>query len=88
MSTFYTAPPIYNTGGWGFRGDTPTFNPTGSFDTPAETGKITASASNIQYFTKENRRDVNLEIDPTFNLNNLIAPRVDFEIDPSFKSNY
>ena len=70
MSTFYTAPPIYNTGGWGFRGDTPTFNPTGSFDTPAETGKITASASNIQYFTKENRRDVNLEIDPTFNLNN------------------
>ena len=88
MSTFYTAPPIYNTGGWGFRGDTPTFNPTGSFDTPAETGKITASASNIQYFTKENRRDVNLEIDPTFNLNNLIAPRVDFEINPSFSLNY
>ena len=88
MSTFYTAPPIYNTGGWGFRGDTPTFNPTGAFDAPAETGKITASASNIQYFTKENRRDVNLEIDPTFNLNNLIAPRVDFQIDPSFKSNY
>ena len=82
MSTFYTAPPIYNTGGWGFRGDTPTFNPTGSFDTPAETGKITASASNIQYFTKENRRDVNLEIDPTFNLNNLIAPRIDFQIKP------
>ena len=88
MSTFYTAPPIYNTGGWGFRGDIPTFNPTGAFDTPAETGKITASASNIQYFTKENRRDVNLEIDPTFNLNNLIAPRVDFEIDPSFSLNY
>ena len=88
MSTFYTAPPIYNTGGWGFRGDTPTFNPTGAFDAPAETGKITASASNIQYFTKENRRDVNLEIDPTFNLNNLIAPRVDFEIDPSFSLNY
>jgi len=88
MSTFYTAPPIYNTGGWGFRGDTPTFNPTGAFDAPAETGKITASASNIQYFTKENRRDVKLEIDPTFNLNNLIAPRVDFEIDPSFSLNY
>jgi hypothetical protein len=87
MSTFYTAPPIYNTGGWGFRGDTPTFNPTGAFDAPAETGKITASASNIQYFTKENRRDVKLEIDPTFNLNNLIAPRVDFEIDPSFNLN-
>ena len=84
MSTFYTAPPIYNTGGWGFRGDIPIFNPTGSFDTPAETGKITASTSDIQYFTKENRRDVNLEIDPTFNLNNLIAPRVDFEINPSF----
>ena len=88
MSTFYTAPPIYNTGGWGFRGDTPTFNPTGAFDAPAETGKIAASASNIQYFTKENRRDVNLEIDPTFNLNNLITPRVDFEIDPSFSLNY
>lgn len=88
MSTFYTAPPIYNTGGWGFRGDTPIFNPTGAFDAPAETGKITASASNIQYFTKENRRDVKLEIDPTFNLNNLIAPRVDFEIDPSFSLNY
>ena len=82
MSTFYTAPPIYNTGGWGFRGDTPIFNPTGSFDTPAETGKITASTSDIQYFTKESRRDVNLEIDPTFNLNNLIAPRIDFEIKP------
>ena len=88
MSTFYTAPPIYNTGGWGFRGDMPSFNPTGAFDAPAETGKITASASDIQYFTKENKRDVNLEIDPTFNLNNLIAPRVDFQIDPSFKSNY
>ena len=88
MSTFYTAPPIYNTGGWGFRGDIPIFNPTGAFDAPVETGKITASASNIQYFTKENRRDINLEIDPTFNLNNLIAPRVDFQINPSFKSNY
>jgi len=88
MSTFYTAPPIYNTGGWGFRGDIPIFNPTGSFDAPAETGKITASASNIQYFTKENRRDVNLEIDPTFNLNSLITPKVDFQINPSFKSNY
>ena len=83
MSTFYTAPPIYNTGGWGFRGDTPIFNPTGSFDTPAETGKITASTSDIQYFTKESRRDVNLEIDPTFNLNSLIAPRIDFEIKPN-----
>ena len=88
MSTFYTAPPIYNTGGWGFRGNIPTFNPTGAFDAPVETGKVTASASNIQYFTKENRKDVNLKIDPTFNLNNLITPRVDFEIDPSFKSNY
>ncbi len=84
MSTFYTAPPIYNTGGWGFRGDIPTFNPTGSFDTPAETGKITVSTSNIQHFAKENRKDVNLEIDPTFNLDNLIAPRVDFDIDPKF----
>ena len=88
MSTFYTAPPIYNTGGWGFRGDIPIFNPTGTVNAPAETGKIAVSTSNIQHFTKENRRDVNLEIDPTFNLNNLIAPRVDFEIDPSFSLNY
>tara|TARA_B100000214_G_scaffold109637_1_gene77397 strand:+ start:2132 stop:3838 length:1707 start_codon:yes stop_codon:yes gene_type:complete len=106
MSTFYTAPPIYNTGGWGFRGDIPTFNPTGVLDDVGETGKvsvsssfyhvsnedrrfkITTSTSDIQYFTKENRRDVNLEIDPTFNLNNLITPRVDFQINPSFKSNY
>ena len=87
MSTFYTAPPIYNTGGWGFRGNIPTFNPTGAFDAPVETGKVTASASNIQYFTKENRKDVNLKIDPTFNLNNLITPRVDFEIDPTFNLN-
>ena len=36
MSTFYTAPPIYNTGGWGFRGDIPTFNPTGAFDAPED----------------------------------------------------
>ena len=88
MSTFYTAPPIYNTGGWGFRGDIPIFNPTGSTDNVLETGKVAVSTSDIQYFTKENRRDVKLEIDPTFNLNNLIAPRVDFEIDPSFSLNY
>tara|TARA_B100000676_G_scaffold157361_1_gene155079 strand:- start:36 stop:1685 length:1650 start_codon:yes stop_codon:yes gene_type:complete len=88
MSTFYTAPPIYNTGGWGFRGNIPTFNPTGSTDNVLETGKVAVSTSDIQYFTKESRKDVNLKIDPTFNLNNLITPRVDFEIDPSFKSNY
>ena len=88
MSTFYTAPPIYNTGGWGFRGDIPIFNPTGSTDNVLETGKVAVSTSDIQYFTKESRKDVNLKIDPTFNLNNLITPRVDFEIDPSFKSNY
>ena len=106
MSTFYTAPPIYNTGGWGFRGDIPIFNPTGVLDDVGETGKvsvsssfyhvsnedrrfkITTSTSDIQYFTKENRRNVKLKLDPTFNLNNFIVPRVDFQIDPSFKSNY
>ena len=55
MSTFYTAPPIYNTGGWGFRGDIPIFNPTGSTDNVLETGKVAVSTSDIQYFTKENR---------------------------------
>ena len=86
MSTFYTAPPIYNTGGWGFRGNTPTFNPTGAFDAPVETGNITASASNIEY-AKKNSRNVNLKIDPTFNLNSLIIPKVDFKIDSSFNLN-
>ena len=88
MSTFYTAPPIYNTGGWGFRGDIPIFNPTGSTDNVLETGKVAVSTSDIQYFTKENRKNVKLKVDPTFNLNNFIAPRVDFKIDPSFSSNY
>ena len=37
MSNFYTAPPIYNTGGWGQRGDHPTFDPTGLV-TVKETG--------------------------------------------------
>ena len=86
MSTFYTAPPIYNTGGWGFRGDIPIFNPTGSTDNVLETGKIEVSTSDIQYFTKENRKNVKLKIDPTFNLNNFIAPRIDFEINPSIEN--
>ena len=83
MSIFYTAPPIYNTGGWGFRGDIPIFNPTGSTDNVLETGKVAVSTSDIQYFTKENRKNVKLKVDPTFNLNNLIAPRIDFEINPN-----
>ena len=86
MSTFYTAPPIYNTGGWGFRGDIPIFNPTGSTDNVLETGKVSVSTSDIQYFTKENRRNVKLKVDPTFNLNNFIAPRIDFEINPSIEN--
>tara|TARA_B100000287_G_scaffold5192_1_gene5082 strand:- start:9 stop:1685 length:1677 start_codon:yes stop_codon:yes gene_type:complete len=86
MSTFYTAPPIYNTGGWGFRGDIPIFNPTGSTDNVLETGKVAVSTSDIQYFTKENRKNVKLKIDPTFNLNNFIAPRIDFEINPSIEN--
>ena len=91
MSTFYTAPPIYNTGGWGFRGDIPIFNPTGTVNAPAETGKIAVSTSNIQHFTKENRRNVNLKIESSLNSNYLIAPKIDFEINPnvnySLKSN-
>ena len=86
MSTFYTAPPIYNTGGWGFRGDIPIFNPTGSTDNVLETGKVAVSTSDIQYFTKENRKNVKLKVDPTFNLNNFIAPRIDFEINPSIEN--
>ena len=38
MSTFYTAPPIYNTGGWGWRGTLPTFDPTGIFIAPPNSG--------------------------------------------------
>ena len=91
MSTYYTAPPIYNTGGWGFRGDIPIFNPTGTVNAPAETGKIAVSTSNIQHFIKENRRNVNLKIEPSLNSNYLIAPKIDFEINPnvnySLKSN-
>jgi len=103
MSTFYTAPPIYNTGGWGFRGDIPTFNPTGVLDDVGETGKvsvsssfyhvsnedrrfkITASTSDIQYFTKENRRNVKLKVDPTFNLVGEV-PRINFELSPNIEN--
>jgi len=83
MSTFYTAPPIYNTGGWGFRGDIPTFNPSGILDDVSETGKIDATLSNVYYVGDKDRR-FNFRLDPTFNLDNLIAPKVDFEIDPKF----
>ena len=58
MTNFYTAPPIYITGGWGFRGDIPIFNPTGSTDHVLETEKVAVSTSDIQYFTKENRKNV------------------------------
>ena len=103
MSTFYTAPPIYNTGGWGFRGDIPTFNPTGVLDDVGETGKvsvsssfyhvsnedrrfkITSSTSDIQYFTKENRRNVKLKVDPTFNLVGEV-PRINFELSPNIEN--
>ena len=103
MSTFYTAPPIYNTGGWGFRGDIPIFNPTGVLDDVGETGKvsvsssfyhvsnedrrfkITTSTSDIQYFTKENRRNVKLKLDPTFNLVGEV-PRINFEINPNIEN--
>ena len=70
MSTFYTAPPIYNTGGWGFRGDIPTFNPSGILDDVSETGKTDVTLSNVYYAG-----------DDTFSHLNT---RVDFDIDPKF----
>lgn len=82
MSTFYTAPPIYNTGGWGFRGGIPTFNPTGVLDDVSETGKVSVSSSFYHISNKGNRKNIKLKVDPTFNLVGEV-PRINFEINPN-----
>ena len=73
MSTFYTAPPIYNTGGWGFRGDIPTFNPTGALDDFSETGKVSVDPI------------FNLFNQDTFSHLNT---KIDFGLDPKFNTPY
>ena len=73
MSTFYTAPPIYNTGGWGFRGDIPTFNPTGALDDFSETGKVSVDPI------------FNLFNQDTFSHLNT---KIDFGLDPKFNTAY
>ena len=73
MSTFYTAPPIYNTGGWGFRGDIPTFNPTGVLDDFSETGKVSVDPI------------FNLFNQDTFSHLNA---KIDFGLDPKFNTAY
>ena len=49
MSAFYTAPPIYNTGGWGWKGDLPTFDPTGIFIAPPNSGTARSFVGVIDY---------------------------------------
>jgi hypothetical protein len=49
MSAFYTAPPIYNTGGWGWKGDLPTFDPTGIFTATPNSGIARSFVGVIDY---------------------------------------
>ena len=49
MPTFYTAPPIYNTGGWGRRGTLPTFDPTGIFIAPPNSGIARSFVGVVDY---------------------------------------
>ena len=49
MPTFYTAPPIYNTGGWGQRGTLPTFDPTGIFIAPPNSGIARSFVGVVDY---------------------------------------
>ena len=49
MSTFYTAPPIYNTGGWGWKGTLPTFDPTGIFIAPPNSGIARSFVGVVDY---------------------------------------
>ena len=84
MSTYYTAPAIYNTGGWGTRGDTPSFNPTGIVVPTGETGKAFLAVSRADYYFDSKRR-FNFELSSSFTqLKNTILRRVNYEIDPSF----
>ena len=89
MSNFYTAPPIYNTGGWGQRGDHPTFDPTGLV-TVKETGFYYETKLEVFNF-KNNDRRLKAEIFPssfTSAYNHGHNRRINFEIDPSFTSFY
>ena len=84
MSTYYTAPAIYNTGGWGTRGDTPSFNPTGIVVPTGDTGKAFLTVSRADYYFDSKRR-FNFELSSSFTqLKNTILRRVNYEIDPSF----
>ena len=51
MSTFYTAAPIYNTGGWGWRGTSPTFDTTGIFLAPPNSGIARSFVGVVDYKT-------------------------------------
>ena len=87
MSNFYTAPPIYNTGGWGQRGDHPTFDPTGLV-TVKETGFYYETKLEVFNF-KNNDRRLKAEIFPSsFTSAHGHNRRINFEIDSSFTSFY
>ena len=89
MSNFYTAPPIYNTGGWGQRGDHPTFDPTGLV-TVKETGFYYETKLEVFNF-KNNDRRLKAEIFPssfTSAYDHGHNRRINFEVDPSFTSAY
>lgn len=84
MGTYYTAPAIYNTGGWGTRGDTPSFNPTGIVVPTGETGKAFLAISRADYYFDSKRR-FNFELSSSFTqLKHTILRKVNYEIDPSF----
>ena len=84
MSTYYTAPAIYNTGGWGTRGNTPSFNPTGIVVPTGETGKAFLAVSRADYYFDSKRR-FNFELSSSFTqLKHTILRKVNHEIDPSF----
>lgn len=89
MSNFYTAPPIYNTGGWGQRGDHPSFDPTGLV-TVKETGLYYETKLEAFNFKNNNKR-LKAEIFPssfTSAYDHGHNRRINFEIDSSFTSFY
>lgn len=85
MGTYYTAPAIYNTGGWGTRGDTPSFNPTGIVVPTGDTGKAFLTVSRADYYFDSKRR-FNFELSSSFNQFNELKQlrKVNYEIDPKF----
>ena len=82
MSTYYTAPAIYNTGGWGTRGDTPSFNPTGIVVPTGETGKAFLAVSRADYYFDSKRR-FNFELSSSFTQSRNLK-RISYELSPSF----